>query len=48
MKGKIMETLKAIGLILTVFATIGFFWAMAWFMCLLNNSCYYNNFPGAL
>jgi len=41
-----METLKAIGLIIGVLATIGFFWGLTWFVCLMNDACYYNNFGG--
>tara|TARA_R100000781_G_C3986039_1_gene95237 strand:- start:249 stop:383 length:135 start_codon:yes stop_codon:yes gene_type:complete len=40
--------LELIGAIAGTLATIGFFWAMIWFLCILSDSCYYANFPGAL
>lgn len=46
MKGNTMETLKAIGSIIGVIATIGFFWAAIWILCLANDACYYSNFGG--
>ena len=41
-----METLKTIGSIIGVVATVGFFWAAIWFVCLINDTCYYTNFGG--
>jgi len=48
MKGNIMEIIKLIFQLAGVIATIGFFWAMTWFLCIASDSCYYTNFPGAL
>tara|TARA_R110002096_G_scaffold11863_1_gene43318 strand:+ start:405 stop:548 length:144 start_codon:yes stop_codon:yes gene_type:complete len=46
MKGKLMETIKTVGSIIGLLATVAFFWAAIWFVCLLSDTCYYTNFGG--
>ena len=44
---KMLSKLKNISIIilnlLSVFLTIGFFWALFWLSCLISDTCYYNN-----
>ena len=41
-----MEIFKLIFQLVGVIATIGFFWGLTWFVCLMNDACYYANFGG--
>ena len=42
---KLIKNITSITLnLLAVFLTIGCFWALFWFMCILSDQCYYNNF----
>jgi len=44
---KMLSKLKNISIIilnlLSVFLTIGFFWALFWVLCAISDTCYYNN-----
>jgi len=39
-----MEIVKLIFQLAGVIAALGFFWALSWLMCILNDACYLANF----
>jgi len=44
---KLIKNITIITLnLLGIFLTIGFFWALFWLACLMQDTCYYNQFIG--
>jgi len=44
----LLNIIKFMGVMASVVATLFFFYYLFWFVCLIDNACYYKNFGGQL